>query len=315
MGKADFFRFAYDPLAAFNNAPKLLGMDLHPCGDNKMCGGYYLTGEPHPWRKDKIKVFISRGSVWVSEEGGQCVSLTTWLQNYGGASDYKDALRMIKGQSQALHWNGEFRKSVKKEVRFVDADVLKGAKSYDLSHSPLFRYMRRLWPADYVRKIWDLYNVTADFKGRTTFWYVNGDGKVCFDKKIYYREDGHRDKELPMGREYRVGDGYSSRCLFGAHLIPDNGDICVVESEKSALICKMAYPDKIWVATGGKSNLFETNDRFILYPDLDAIGAWRNSGCRIAEWWAGEDVERLPKNADIADLIIQKHSNFVSDEK
>lgn len=305
MGKSDNFRFAYDPLAAFNNAPKLLGMELHSCGVNKMCGGYYLNGEPHPWRKDKIKVFISRGAVWVAEEGGECVSLTTWLQNYGGAIDYKDALRMIKGQSQALHWNGEFRRSVKKnEVKYVDADVLKGAKAYDLSHSPLYRWMVTLFPRDRVRDVWDRYNVTADFKGRTTFWYVNADGKICFDKRICYLANGHRDKGLPMGRDFRIGDGYTARTLFGAHLIPESGDICCLESEKSALLAALAYPEKVWVATGGKSNLKGVNDRFVLYPDLDAIDVWSASGARVEEWWKG--WEPTGANSDFGDMIEDK---------
>ena len=71
----DGFRFDYDPLAALANCPKLLGMELVPRG-NGLQGGYYLNGDRHPYRRDKLKVFVGRGSVWISEEGGRCVSLT-----------------------------------------------------------------------------------------------------------------------------------------------------------------------------------------------------------------------------------------------
>ena len=65
---SDKFRFAYDPAVALQNAPKLMGMELVRHGQG-LQGGYYLNGDRHSYRKDKLKVFISRGSVWVSEEG------------------------------------------------------------------------------------------------------------------------------------------------------------------------------------------------------------------------------------------------------
>ena len=64
MGK-DSFRFEYDAYAAFRNCPKILGMELTQRG-KQLEGGYYLTGEPHPYRKDKLKVYIQNGTVWVS---------------------------------------------------------------------------------------------------------------------------------------------------------------------------------------------------------------------------------------------------------
>lgn len=311
MGKKNTYSFAYDPLAALHNAPKLLGMELREKGNDRLEGGYYLNGEPHQWRRDKIKVFIGRGSVWVMEEGGRCISLTQWLIEFGGASDYKDALRMIKGESQALHWNGEMRQRVAQQIKYIDADVLRGAKAFPLEKSPLFRWMCGLFSESEVREVWDRYNVTADERGRTSFWYVNGDGKICHDKKIYYREDGHRDKERPMGRDYRVGDGFGGRCFFGAHLIPSDGEICCVESEKTALLCALYCPNKVWVATGGKSNLKGINQRFLLYPDMDAVEDWSGRGGTIVEWWriwALPESER-PHGADIGDMIVwEKYS-------
>lgn len=306
MGKKLRYSFDYDVASAYNSASALLGMNLRPHGDH-LEGGYYLNGEPHPYRSEKLKVFVSRGSVWVMEEGGRCISLPQWLIEFGGAADYKDALRMIKGGSAPIHW--EYKEAQPKAVpvvRYVDMDVLRGARAFPLEMSPLFRWMCTLFDENDVREVWKAYNVTADNRGRTCFWYLTAEGKIAHDKKIYYREDGHRDKEKPMGRDYRIKDGYTGRCFFGAHLIPHEGEICCVESEKTALLCALAYPSKVWVATGGKANLRGIDARFSLYPDLDGIEDWSGKDGALCEWWhlwALPEPER-PHNADIGDMIV-----------
>lgn len=310
MAKKLGYSFSYDVGAAMESAGSLLGMELHPKGDH-LEGGYYLNGEPHQYRRDKLKVFVGRGNVWVMEEGGRCISLPQWLIEFGGAADYREALKMIKSGSSMVHWQPDFERLDRTEIRYVDADVLRGAKAFDLEKSPLYRWMCTLFAKKLVRNVWERYNVTADDKGRTTFWYVNGDGKICHDKKIYYREDGHRDKIRPMGRDFRVRDGYTGRCFFGAHLVPAEGEINCVESEKTALLCALMYPTKVWVATGGKSNLRGIDNRFSLYPDLDAIEDWTNKGGSLCEWWrlwALPELER-PHGADIGDMIVWEIQN------
>lgn len=299
----DKFRFAYDPVAALRNAPRLLGMELRECGSNKLCGGYYINGEPHSYRRDKVKVFISRGSVWVAEEGGDCISLPNWLMQYGGAADFKDALRMIKGESQALHWNGEVRQKAVGKVQYVSPDVLEGAKRYDLSLNPLFRWMCKMFPEEKVRKAWELYNVTTDSHGNTVFWYVDQNGKILYDKRIAYKEDGHRDKTFFPGRQYRVADGYTGKCYFGACLPEDGKKVFLCESEKSCLLGYLYWGRK-FVATGGKGNLREVEPNMMLVPDLDARVEWEERG-EVYPWWEkwGVPVGEMPKNADIGDMI------------
>jgi hypothetical protein len=310
MGKEDRYRGQYDPLTALLGAGKLMGMELTPCGENKLCGPYYLSGEPHQWRRDKLKVFISRGCVWVAEEGGRCISLPQWLIEFGHAADWKEAISIIRSGSGAFVWDGQ-KKHVTGagETRYVDPAVLRGARAYDKELSPLFRWMYSMFPRERVAEVWDRYGVTTDFHGRTTFWYMDSIGRICHDKSIWYKEDGHRDKQKPMGRNYRVADGYSARCLFGAHLIPEEGEICCLESEKSVLLSALEYPDKIWVGAGGKSQLRGVNERFVLYPDLDAVEDWAGKGGRMEEWWLdwGLDPLSWPKNADFGDKIAWDH--------
>lgn len=305
MGK-DSFRFEYDPAAAMTNCHKLLGMELNQNG-KQLEGAYYLDGEPHPYRKDKLKVYCRGGSVWVSEEGGRCVSLPQWLIEFGGAADFKDAIRMIKGKSQAVHWNREFRKRNEQvTLKYVSHDVLEGAKRYDLRKCNLFNWMCGMFPEERVREAWDKYNVTTDSHGNVVYWYVNQEGKILYDKRILYKPDGHRDKTFFPGRQFRVADGYSGRCYFGANLESDGRKSFIVESEKSALLGYLYY-GRTFLGTGGKGNLREIEPDMMLCPDMDARMEWEEKG-EVWPWWEkwGLPADQIPDHADIGDMIERR---------
>ena len=306
MGKEDRFRGQYDPVVAMRNAPKLLGMELTKHGTS-LQGGYYLNGERHAYRKDKLKVFIGKGSVWVSEEGDRCISLQQWLVEFGGAADYKDALRMINGESQAIVWNRGFRRQSEAKVQFVDPSALEGAKQYDLHKCSLFRWMCTMFPEEKVREAWNAYNVTTDSHGNAVFWYVDQNGNVLYDKRILYKEDGHRDKSFFPGRQYRVGEGYSGKCYFGACLVGDGRKSFVVESEKSALLGYLFYNGRRFLATGGKGNLRTVEPDMLLMPDMDARIEWEEKG-DVYPWWEkwGIPMDQVPDHADIGDMIVWK---------
>jgi len=305
MSKEDRFRGQYDPVAALRNAPKLLGMELEKHGSG-LQGGYYLNGDRHAFRKDKLKVFIGKGSVWVSEEGDRCISLQQWLVEFGGAADYKEALKMINGESQAIVWNREVREKAVPKMRYVDPAALQGAKQYDLGKCSLFRWMCTLFPEDRVREAWDRYNVTTDSHGNAVFWYVDQDGRVLYDKRILYKADGHRDKSFFPGRQYRVADGYSGRCFFGANVAEDGRKSFIVESEKTALLGYLYYGRR-FLATGGKGNLRDIEPEMMLCPDMDARIEWEEKG-EVFRWWEkwGVPADQIPDHADIGDMVVEK---------
>lgn len=304
----EHFRFEYDPVVALSNCPKLLGMELTQHG-RELEGAYYLNGERHQWRKDKLKIFISHGTVWLYEEGGPSMSLQTWLVNYGGAADYKEAISMINGQKQSITYNREVRQKAEVAVKYVPWEAVRGAANYDLRKCSLFNWMCTLFPEEKVREVWKEYNVTTDSHGNVVYWYVNQQNKVLFDKRIFYKDDGHRDKTFFPGRQYRVRDGYSGHCLFG-DCIPDDGKRAFVcESEKTALLGRLYYGRR-FLATGGKSNIRDVKEGVLLLPDMDARDDWAQRG-EVWPWWekAGMPVEQIPGHWDIGDLIVWKQLN------
>ena len=72
-----------------------------------------------------------------------------------------------------------------------------------------------------------------------------------------------------------------TQCLFGEHLLKKYPDkpVCLVEAEKTALICAALMPKCVWVSVGGKVQLGDKVEvlygRTILaFPDSDAREKW-----------------------------------------
>jgi hypothetical protein len=268
-------------------------------------GGYYLTGEQHSYRRDKMKVAIYNGDIWVHEEGGVSQSLATWLVNNGRAADYREAYRILDCKGKPLDVQRFFEKR-KVVVSYVPRSVVDAIAQIDLNKCPLFRWMCTLFPENRVREVWKMYNVTTDSKGNAVYWYVDAEGRVCYDKRCRYGEDGHRDKSFGGTREYRTADGFTARPYFGAHLVSDEC-VNIVESEKSALLGALAYGG-VWLATGGKGNLKDVANAK-LYPDYDAREEWasRAKDAQVVEWWQG--WHEVGATSDIGDLIEWKVKN------
>ena len=113
-------------------------------------------------------------------------------------------------------------------------------------------------------------------------------------------------------------------CFFGEHLAskyPDR-NICIVESEKTALIMAVKFPQFVWLATGGKGLLQSLSKKtflqtrgVIVFPDIDGAKEWGEIA--TARGW-GNALDKLPwyrdyltktdagAKGDIADLIINQ---------
>ncbi len=153
-----------------------------------------------------------------------------------------------------------------------------------------------------------LYRLGMSRDGGVIFWQIDENDVMRDGKIMYYRTDCHRDHDRkPSWVCYhlrRAGmlpvDYKSDHCLFGLHLLKTQGgdrggsSVCVVESEKTAVIMSALKPDYIWLATGGKTELNVAKlkplqgRRVILFPDTDETGQTYRDWYEIAE--AASDV-------------------------
>lgn len=172
-------------------------------------------------------------------------------------------------------------------------------------------------------------------KGRVVFWQVDAEGMVRSGKLMPYHENGKRVKtENPGWIHNQAGvrekiDTLTTKfrpTLFGMHLAKrfPKATINIVESEKTALVCAIAYGDfehTIWMATGGKEflkpeilePLIKAGRTIVLWPDKDGAEEWLTTAQEIGygkasvytrfidTYWTRADGEK----ADIADIIVR----------
>lgn len=182
----------------------------------------------------------------------------------------------------------------------------------------------------------------------TVWWMVDQQGMTHNGHLMKYRPDGHRDKQAEYSQTwiharmkyadpqkskvppFNERESSASYCLFGEHLtgLPATrqATVNVVESEKTALFCAIAYGGmtmSVWTACAGLGNLTNKNDllrtliqqgrRIVLYPDRDGISRWQQAAQQIGyknltvnteavtNWWKPCDGDK----ADIADVLLR----------
>jgi hypothetical protein len=166
-----------------------------------------------------------------------------------------------------------------------------------IEQTTFYKFLIRYFPADDVRQVLSAYNVggSAKYRGAVLFPYIAAGGQIIDAKIMSINEiSGSRKDATPLRSwtdrdglhdlrctfalaEMHQSDSRGRWCLFGEHLLqqrPD-ADLCIVESEKTVIVAAIAYPQYIWLAVGGKSNL--TADRLqaaagrniTIFPDAD----------------------------------------------
>lgn len=144
------------------------------------------------------------------------------------------------------------------------------------------------------------YRIGSDKNGGVIFWQIDQYNNVHRGKIMYYGADGHRLKDIDRNgivtyvrcKLNRSSDIEPDMCYFGLHLLPIYPDktVCIVESEKTALIGAVIFPQYLWIATGSISTF---NPKWCeplkyrkcqVFPDNDGFDNWvkKTSDIRFA---------------------------------
>ncbi len=151
-----------------------------------------------------------------------------------------------------------------------------------------------------IEDVWREYRVGGMDDGRVIYWQIDREQGVRTGKMMQYgRLTGHRVKtgnavgwvHRSLIRQGLLPEGWRlSQALFGAHLLPARPEdtVCLVESEKTALICSVLMRNCLWLATGGIENLRVEPCRclegreVIIFPDLGAYDLWKVKAAGVA---------------------------------
>lgn len=300
-------RYEIDINAVMQRVPEIMGMELELRG-GVWEGRYYINGERHAWKKDKLRVrlreFNGRMYVMVYEQGGEGISLENWLQRYGGCPDWRSARDVMRSCRPCGLELGLTRFATEAAVQYVEESEYERCRGLGFDGCNLYAWMCRLFGEETVRAVWDRYRVTSNERGEAVFWYTDPEGRILHDKIMRYCGNGRRDKTSGGYRRFTTAKGYTARCYFGAHLVGD-GPLHLVESEKSALIMACVEPEKTWVACGGLNQVRDVDARMWLYPDIDGIAKWEAiPGAQIVPWW--DSFDEVGDHDDIADAAVRQ---------
>lgn len=199
--------------------------------------------------------------------------------------------------------------------------------AYDRNN--LFLYINSLWGPDAAQRILSSYAIgTCRFwPGATVFWQRDIDGRFRTGKiMLYDKNTGHRVKNpeakiMWVHRLKMFSDFHLKQCLFGEHLLKGNtAPVAIVESEKTAAIASLFFPDVNFIATGGLNNLQSEKlgclawHRVILFPDLGAEEKWHEKlrtvpplrNAKVSTWLMNNSTaEEKAQGLDIGDWLVR----------
>jgi hypothetical protein len=250
--------------------------------------GAYLVGRC-PFHDDSKPSFavserLQRYKCFACGASGDVVDFVANITNKGK----KEALQALTGGG-SVNYTAEPRKSAKaQENAICHIDPIFVSRSRHDETNTLFQYLVCVFGRSRVAEAFEAYRVGTTKTGDAIFWQIDTMGRVRSGKIMRYKEDGHRDKNTPptwthtklMKSGRLSGDYQLTQCLFGEHLLTDTQKVvCLVESEKTAIIGSICMNSCVWVACGGASNL---NGRLrslkgrkvVVFADIDAVGQW-----------------------------------------
>ena len=152
------------------------------------------------------------------------------------------------------------------------------------------QFLNALFSADVVTSLLQRYYIgTAKYwQGATVFWQVDVQHKIHTGKLMLYNvSTGKRVKQPYKHIQWAhkiMGQTHFNlqQCLFGEHLLAIHNakHVALVESEKTAIIASVYWPQYVWLAVGSLTNLTAQKCKVLkgktvtLFPDLNGFEKW-----------------------------------------
>ena len=203
---------------------------------------------------------------------------------------------------------------------FIEPSIIKRLQG---QRNTFIDFLLTLFDPPKVAAAVERYCIGGDSHGRTIFPNIDQEGRCVGGAVIPYLANGHRDKSKGISnlhselkRKDKTHPTQADQVLFGSHLLRHypSASVGVVESQKSAVILSIIYPDVVWLATAGMTNfnerllapIYERN--VVAYPDFNGVKVWTErakdlpfKNIRVSDWWRYAQDEK----EDITDVVIR----------
>lgn len=248
----------------------------------------------------------------------------------------------IDNPTGKTEWKPNYQKPIKEVAKPIDYIPFKYIEqSCTIRNSNFVYFLFYLFDWHTIKQTIDQYFIGCTKDKAVIFPQIDEKGKVRTAKiQQYNPETGKRIKDqkgainwvhsILKNKGALSKDFNLQMCLFGLHLIRSesnkNKGICIVESEKTAVIASGALPEYIWMASGALGwlnieKLKPLKDRsIVLYPDASrdgkAFNKWSNIAKEAKEQGLNVSVSTFLENIctieqkeqgyDLGDYLIEK---------
>ena len=171
-----------------------------------------------------------------------------------------------------------------------------------------------------LRRVHADYLLGATRRESVIFWQIDEQERVHAGHIMEYGPDGHRSgfqgwTHTPLIRAGVLPPGWTLyQCLFGQHLLRRRPDahVCLVESEKTALVMAACQPEHLWLATSGSSGLSAERvgclkgRQVTVFPDSGCYEKWSRQMERTTgiQYSVSAQLEAYPPNTDLCDVML-----------
>lgn len=248
------------------------------------------------------------------------------------------------------NYNETYSHAVSPEISYIPFDYLEKSVNPKLYKNNWFvHFLIDLFGLQIAEQVTGKYLIgtSKHWAGAHVWWQIDSEMKIRQCKVMLCDpETGKRMKEYEpcyYGKRLLGKDKVFELCFFGEFLLTiegnENKPVCIVESEKTAIIASVFYPDFIWLATGGASgckwreySVYKAlaGRSVTFFPDYGYFNRKSEKTC-YAEWC--ERVERIREalpgtkikvsdllektlqgqernDDDLADILIQKWNGY-----
>jgi hypothetical protein len=215
---------------------------------------------------------------------------------------------------------------------FIEVAVLKQSLKYQSNN--FIEYLLSIFNPEIVSDLIAKYFIGSSrhWPGATVFWQIDPQGNIRSGKIMQYDPKSGKRVKNPFDHitwvhsVLNIPDFSLSQCLFGDHLLTTepNKPAAIVESEKTALIASIYFPQFTWLATGSKEGLKAEklnslkNRKIFAFPDLGAFSDWEKKAqsfklkITISDFLETHSSDADKKDGlDLADYLVRyNYRNF-----
>ncbi len=173
-----------------------------------------------------------------------------------------------------------------------------------------------------LQRVSDDYRLGATKDGGVIFWQQDWQGHVRSGHIMHYDARGHRCGNQGWVHVHLIRQGLLPanwqlhQCLFGEHLLAVHPEatVCLVESEKTAVLLAAIYPQYLWMATCGSHGLTLERvncligRRVVVFPDSGCLQKWiaQLGNSQLTDYFISTGMERYRDNTDLLDLLTKE---------